>query len=290
MTTAQSALYENIRSFDIDGEPVSYSFAHRLARENGWSAEFTARAIEEYRKFLFLAAEAGHPVTPSEEVDEVWHLHILYTESYWTRLCGEVLPRPLHHGPTKGGKAESDKFTDWYARTLASYRQFFGTEPPADLWPDSKTRFAPKPKSRQVDAGEHWVISKRAVKRTAIATVGIGGLAAVLTGCDPSKDPVQPMVLFLVFGGVLVLMALVIYAVRQANRGNSGGSGCSTHTSGCSGFDSGHHSGGHSHGHDGGGHGHGGHDGGGHDGGSDGGGGDSGCGSGCGGGCGGGGD
>ena len=33
-------------------------------------------AIEEYRKFVFLALVAGHQITPSDQVDQVWHLHL----------------------------------------------------------------------------------------------------------------------------------------------------------------------------------------------------------------------
>ena len=78
------------------------------------------RAIEEYKRFVFLAMAAGHPVTPLDEVDQVWHLHLCYTRSYWEDLCGEVLRAPLHHGPTRGGAAERARFDDQYRRTLAS--------------------------------------------------------------------------------------------------------------------------------------------------------------------------
>ena len=67
--------------------------------------------ISEYRRFVFLALAAGHPVTPSDQVDQAWHLHLLYTNSYWNRFCGETLGRRLHHGPTQGGASERDKFT-----------------------------------------------------------------------------------------------------------------------------------------------------------------------------------
>ncbi|MCX5952813.1 MAG: hypothetical protein NTZ40_04815 [Cyanobacteria bacterium] len=33
-------------------------------------------AIEEYRKFVFLALVAGHQITPSDQVDQVGHLHL----------------------------------------------------------------------------------------------------------------------------------------------------------------------------------------------------------------------
>ena len=84
---------------------------------------------------------AGHEVTPSDEVDQAWHLHLTYTRSYWDGLCDAVLGRALHHGPTKGGQAEGDRFENQYERTLASYRAAFGEEPPEDIWPPSAVRF-----------------------------------------------------------------------------------------------------------------------------------------------------
>ena len=87
----------------------------RLARDNGWTFEFAERVVEEYRRFAFLAKTAGHPVTPSDEVDQMWHLHLTYTRSYWDDFCGRVLEAPLHHDPTQGGRAEGEKFDDWYA-------------------------------------------------------------------------------------------------------------------------------------------------------------------------------
>src|SRR6185436_12357785 len=98
-------LWRAIESFQIGPPDCDLPFGARLARENGWSLPFAARVIAEYKRFVFLAATAPHPVTPSDSVDQAWHLHLLYSESYWSELCGQVLRRPLHHGPTRGGVA-----------------------------------------------------------------------------------------------------------------------------------------------------------------------------------------
>ncbi|MFN7895442.1 MAG: hypothetical protein ACK535_03795 [Cyanobacteriota bacterium] len=37
--------------------------------------------------FLFLAVEAGHPVSPSRPVDLAWHQHLLDTRRYWQEFC-----------------------------------------------------------------------------------------------------------------------------------------------------------------------------------------------------------
>ncbi len=74
-------LYQRICPFTFDRGDGQLPFATRLARENGWSLAYARRAIEEYRRFVFLALVAGHPVTPSDQVDQVWHLHLTYTRS-----------------------------------------------------------------------------------------------------------------------------------------------------------------------------------------------------------------
>ncbi|MGB6167728.1 MAG: hypothetical protein WBF52_09095, partial [Geitlerinemataceae cyanobacterium] len=122
MNAKNIQLYQRIQDFSIDLSDSKFPFSQRLAKENGWSAEYTQRAIAEYKKFVFLAVVAGHPVTPSEQVDRVWHLHLLYTRSYWENFCPNVLQMSLHHSPTLGGSSEQSKFYDWYDRTLASYK------------------------------------------------------------------------------------------------------------------------------------------------------------------------
>jgi hypothetical protein len=81
MNAQQIDLYERIQAFSLDQPDDGLSFSRRLARDNGWSLEYAQRVIEEYKKFAFLAVVAGHPVTPSDQVDQVWHLHLTYTRS-----------------------------------------------------------------------------------------------------------------------------------------------------------------------------------------------------------------
>ena len=103
MNLQELTTWNRLLALDFDAADAELTFSARLARENDWSRRFAARAIEEYRKFCFLAVHAGHPVTPSDEVDQVWHLHLLYSRHYWDALCRDTLETPLHHGPTQGG-------------------------------------------------------------------------------------------------------------------------------------------------------------------------------------------
>ena len=160
MNAFQQSLYEQLMQFEIDEPGVELTFARRLARENGWSVPYAQRVIREYKRFLYLAMQAGHVVTPSQQVDQAWHLHLTYTRSYWERLCREVLGRPLHHGPTKGGSEEQQKYRDLYQQTLASYRQCFGSEPPSDIWSEVDTRFGDDLHHLAVNTKQYWIIPK----------------------------------------------------------------------------------------------------------------------------------
>ena len=90
MDDQQVELYRRIQAFEFDTAEVQWPFNGRLARENRWSEEFTLSVIKEYKKFAFLAMAAGHPVTPSDQVDQAWHLHLTYTRSYWEEFCAKA--------------------------------------------------------------------------------------------------------------------------------------------------------------------------------------------------------
>jgi hypothetical protein len=161
--TFDAALWSRLQAMQLDAPDASLTFTRRLARENGWSVARAREVVEEYRRFLYLAARAGHPVTPSDAVDQAWHLHLVYTRHYWGVLCREVLGFDLHHGPTLGGQREQAKFGDWYSRTLESYRSAFG-EPPAGIWPGVEDRFEGVERMQRVDLGTSWVIPKPSLR------------------------------------------------------------------------------------------------------------------------------
>jgi uncharacterized protein (TIGR04222 family) len=178
MDSEQRALLGRIEGFVLDDPAAALPFSHRLARDHGWTLDFAHRAIREYRRFIFLACCAGHPVTPSDEVDQVWHEHLTYTRSYWDEFCGGVLGRPLHHEPTQGGSGEEKKFREWYARTLASYERFFGEPPPRDLWPAVEQRFAVPRWRAGRELLRRWFRLRMVLRATALLS-----LCLALAGC-----------------------------------------------------------------------------------------------------------
>lgn len=128
--------WDELRAYALPGGLLA-----RLGREQRWTPAFTQRAAQEYRRFLLLST-LGAPVTPPAVVDEVWHLHLLFTRDYWERLT-PLLPAPLHHEPGGGQPGDPARFRAQYEATLDAYARTFGERPPADIWPDP--RRSPRP-------------------------------------------------------------------------------------------------------------------------------------------------
>lgn len=72
---------------------------NRLYVKKNWHMNRIDKAIESYRRFLYLCvAFPKESFAPTEEVDEVWHDHILHTKQYigdCMTIAGEV----IHHNP-----------------------------------------------------------------------------------------------------------------------------------------------------------------------------------------------
>lgn len=159
MTVEQALLWKKIQSFELDDPSAALTFTARLARENGWTIEYAVRTVEEYKKFIFLICMTADSLTPSDQVDQVWHLHLLYTQSYWIDFCQNTIGKQIHHGPTKGGAQENNKYKDWYEKTKQLYVSVFEYQPPADIWQSSEIRFS-KTNFRRVNLHQNWIIKK----------------------------------------------------------------------------------------------------------------------------------
>ncbi|CAN5445212.1 TIGR04222 domain-containing membrane protein [soil metagenome] len=221
MDSRQQALQARLDSFTFDAPDTRLRFVARLARENGWSVAHAERVLREYKRYCYLAMEAGHPVTPSEDVDQAWHLHMVYTHSYWGEFCPNVLGKPLHHGPTKGGPAEAIKHDDWYRRTLASYERHFGEKPPVDIWPDSESRFDHDIAWTRVNRRDYWLLPKPKLNRLA-APMAVAVMVTFILGCADT-DPLNwsgPEFLAL-FIGLLAAIVGINLIVRTLLRGGS---------------------------------------------------------------------
>jgi hypothetical protein len=177
MSAPDSELWHRIAAHPIGPADASLSFAARLARENRWSLAHAERVIGEYRRFCYLAVTAGHEVTPSDAVDQAWHLHLTYSRDYWLVFCPQVLGADLHHGPTAGGPAERDRFYHQYAATLAAYEDAFGVPPPRDIWPDANRRFRVDPRRVRVNLSDVIFLRRRVALALGLLVLVAGWLA-----------------------------------------------------------------------------------------------------------------
>lgn len=223
MTAEQKTLWNRISSFQLDDPESSFQFSHRLARENGWTKSYSKKVIEEYKKFIFLCCISETAVTPSDQVDQVWHLHLTYTRSYWIDLCQNTLAKEIHHNPTKGGGSEGKKFDNLYTETRVLYTEIFKEKPPENVWPDNEERFSDIHFQR-VNTKRNWVLRKPNFKgkNTAIFLLLVASFFFIQSHSDGSIIEVLIVILFM---GFLI----------KGNGGKGGGS-----SSGGCGGDSGH--------------------------------------------------
>ena len=214
-------LWRRLLAFDFDSEGHQGRFLSKLARDNGWHTPYARRVVEEYRRYAYLCCTAGHVVVPSEQVDQAWHQHLLDTEPYWDVFCRQVLRRPLHHRPSRGGIDDRRRHVELYQETLASYGEAFGHPPPPDIWPPADVRFGADLRHQRVRLEDYWLIPKRPVTSAAAGLLIVAGGAAIAgmapryAGLTSPLDFTGPT--FLAFYGVLFLLALAaaIFLRRQ---------------------------------------------------------------------------
>lgn len=230
-----SALWQKLEAMRIEPPGAALSFSARLARENDWARSHADAVVLEYKRFLYLAARSAVPVTPPEDVDQAWHLHLAYSRHYWNVLCYELLERPLHHGPTEGGEAEGRRYRQQYEDTLALYRSTFGCEPPASIWPRVGLRFSAR--SVRVDRSRYWVVPKAVPAR-----LGLAGVTALVAGCSlltaasAAGDGGMEFADFVwAILGCVFIVAAVVSLVRRVTGRERGDGACGTGLGGCGG-------------------------------------------------------
>lgn len=225
----QRELWQRLDAHDFGTADCILSFARKLAREHGWSQTYADGAIREYKRFCFLAMVAGHAVSPSDAVDEVWHQHLTYSRDYWQRYCPDVLGSNLHHEPARGGRDSLRLHYGQYAETLASYQHWFGP-PPEAYWPSALVQTASPARFRRVDLARSWLLPRPAWPRPDWRQLAA---AAVLLCAAPLLQalPLNPLdfdgpaflgfyvALFLVCIGIAVLLRRQLIDIGGERRG-----------------------------------------------------------------------
>lgn len=231
MTENQKQLWDRISQFEFDNAQIQFNFTDRLARENNWTRSYSNEVIEEYKKFIFLCCTLPNGATPSDQVDQVWHLHLTYTKSYWIDFCKNTLHQEVHHNPTEGGSSEKNKFNTIYSLTKVEYQKVFHQIPPIEIWPDNQERFN-EIHFERVNKHRNWVIPKPYFnwKKKAIGLLLLASILITIQATPAENDSSWTWIVILIF--------IIVNAVLKRKNGNSDGSGCSSgcfFDSGCSG-------------------------------------------------------
>ncbi len=118
--------------------PCTLAFTDKLARKLGWKKKFALKAIWEYKKFVFLGVVADFGVTPSKIIDQVWHEHLLFSAGY-RLFCQNVIMHDFDHSPELVAlEQQTEIFQAQYYRTIQFYINEFGSNPPTDIWGETK--------------------------------------------------------------------------------------------------------------------------------------------------------
>ena len=228
MNQQEKQLWDRINAFRFDEPGTVLTFDKRLARENGWDLSYTQDVIEEYKKFMFLCCISDSPITPSDQVDQAWHLHMIYTKSYWIDFCRNTLEQEIHHNPTKGGSSEQTKFKDLYAHTFLLYHDKFQTPAPTNIWLNSEKRFS-EIHFQRINTKAYWMIKKPAKENIALTVIALI-LFAGLLNIQSENSQVYGFIAI-----IAIIVGVIIYAASKSKGGGNGnGSGCSGGITSCS--------------------------------------------------------
>jgi hypothetical protein len=115
-------LWDAVQTLDLR------SVTTQLVNRKGWSPDRVDAAVRRYRGFLYLTlADVVRDICPTQEVDEVWHQHILNTKQY-AADCERLAGKFIHHAPASDddSEAESKTLEDLFFRTWVAYESEFG--------------------------------------------------------------------------------------------------------------------------------------------------------------------
>ncbi|MCS3796242.1 hypothetical protein [Niastella sp. OAS944] len=206
-------LWNKIQQFAFDEPNAEITFSKKLASQQKWSASYTQRVIEEYRRFIFLCCISPNGAAPSKAVDEAWHLHLTYTRSYWDAFCKNTLGKDIHHYPSGGGEQEDHKHLNWYNETLSLYQSVFGEQPPADIWPRPAKQTAA---SLWEHVRPYLLISKGTLLAIVLLLLLPFGITYLITGIASPYLLNGP--LFLQYYAILCITALIAFYLYRNDK------------------------------------------------------------------------
>eukprot|EP01039_Chlorochromonas_danica_P003001 gene3001-3275_t len=116
-----------------------------LIEIKGWRESRVEKAITAYAEFLTLLITSGDDLSPTDEIDEVWHAHILHTRDYEAFNTKYSPGKKLHHDPLRSLDQDARKFRA--IRTVIAYESTFGhRRPKGKAWKYEFSENEPTPK------------------------------------------------------------------------------------------------------------------------------------------------
>ena len=122
-------LWDRIRIAPLPVSKSRHDFAEALAYEIDLPVFEAREVVEEYRRFLYLAAITDELRVPPNPVCHAWSMHAHSPE--YTAFCAGTVCKPLglDDGARKFGANAA------YRRTLDAYAREFGQTAPPAIWP-----------------------------------------------------------------------------------------------------------------------------------------------------------
>ena len=161
MNEEQKRLWARLENYTPDESGAAYPFTKRLARDNAWTLAYAERVVTEYKRFAFLAMVAGHPVTPSDQVDQAAFAHALHY-----LLLGDFLWQRARETASSSTDERRQSGARQIPRLVRPDKgklfRVFWEHPPSDIWPDSEKRFGEDVHYIRVNTKRNWVLPKPA--------------------------------------------------------------------------------------------------------------------------------
>jgi hypothetical protein len=152
----ERGLWDRISRYDLEGIAGAVSFSSRLAQANSWSNNYAKDVIQEYKKFIYLCCLNDKNLSPSDAVDQAWHLHLLYSKEYWNKFCPDVLEQELHHRPSQGGDKEVSYHQQGYEKLQKLYFEEFKMMPSKEVWPEYASMFSDEIHMARINIRDYW--------------------------------------------------------------------------------------------------------------------------------------
>lgn len=209
MNLEEGTLWKKIEEYQFDSPEEDYCFSTKLADEQQWTEQFTADAILEYKKFMFLATVSNQMVSPSATIDKVWHQHLTFSDAY-EEFC-TVLGKKIKHMPATGKPGQQTSLKAASDQTAVLYKRYF-KEQVAEIWNNKSFE-----ELISLDEGTpNWLTKINDLDLTLAALVMLFLLVVLWKELLVSID--NPNFLWMLTGTAALIIGIIVWACSIAEK------------------------------------------------------------------------